>query len=168
VLNGATLSKMMLLRGNEVLEVSGVEYVEQDGLGYAWEDNVDMMRAGEAGIVLRAVTDAEADALYAARLGEQCDEGEASWHGAMSAIVQEATATGWRLTVAYEDAAEVTGNADAGTWSTATASGTYEAFDEWTGKRMVRFKLADGTVADVVEAGEDCFKTAWLWGLGRH
>ena len=62
----------------------------------------------------------------------------------------------------------MTGNANAGTWSTATASGTYEAFDEWTGKRMVRFKLADGTVADVVEAGEDCFKTAWLWGLGRH
>lgn len=162
--NGMTTVTMRLLRGNEVLEVDDVLYVEADAesLAAAWDEHMDMMEEdGELeGVRLHEVSDEEAEELYALRMGDDEDEDGVE-------IVQEATATGWRLAVEGEGVAEVVGNADAGTWSTEHASGTYEAFDDCDGKRMMRFKMADGTVADVVRADEDCFKTAWLWGLGR-
>lgn len=161
--NGSTTVTMRLLRGNEVLEVDDVLYLEADeeSLAEAWEENVDMMEEVGEGVRLYAVTDAEADALYERRMGDDEDEDGAE-------VVQEETATGWRLTTEGEDAAEVTGDWQAGTWRTAHASGTYEAFVDWEDRRWMRFRMANGTVADVLPADEDCFKAAWLWGLGRH
>ena len=166
VYDGMSTHEMTLLLGNEVLTVEGVLYADsdEDALACAWEEHVERLaqEGEEEGVTLGKVTDEEADALYAGRLcGSDEDEDGVE-------IVQVATATGWQLSVEGECMAEVVGNADAGTWSTAHASGTYEACAEWTGKRMVRFNMADGTVGDIVQAGEDCFKEAWLWGLGRY
>lgn len=162
--NGMTTVTMRLLRGNEVLEVDDVLYVEADeaALAAAWEEHTDMLALDAIdGVRLLAVTDKEAEELYGRRMGDDEDEDELE-------IVQVATATGWRLTVEGEGTVEIVGDMRTGTWRTEHASGTYEAFVDWDDRRMMRFVMADGTVADVVRADEDCFMNAWLWGLGRH
>jgi hypothetical protein len=70
--NGSTTVTMRLLKGNEVLEVDDVLYVETDAdsLAGAWEENVDMMDEVGDGVRLETVTDEEADRLYALRMGE--------------------------------------------------------------------------------------------------
>ncbi len=161
---GATTVTMRLLKGNEVLEVDDVLYVEADGdsLEWAWEDNVGMMKATASdGMRLYAVTDAEADALYERRMGDV--EDEASWYEDEdeTKVVQEATATGWRLTVEGEEhAVEIVGDMQGGTWHNGRVGGTYERHDE-----DMRFKDAAGDVVDALRADEECFKRAWLWGL---
>ena len=70
--NGSTTVTMRLLKGNEVLEVDDVLYVETDAdsLAGAWEENVDMMDEVGDGVRLETVSDEEADRLCALRMGE--------------------------------------------------------------------------------------------------
>jgi hypothetical protein len=159
---GMTTSKMVLLRGNEVLEVAGVAYVEDGELHYAWEDNLDMMGAGLDGITLRAVTDAEANALYEQRmeLGSYEDEDEDEDGGVEYDVA--ATDTGWRYTAADGSVLEVEGNADAGKWRSALGEGTYEAYDD-DGERWMRVRDDEGMVQDVVRANEQGFATGCSW-----
>lgn len=160
---GSTTVTMRLLRGNEVMEVDDVLYVEtdQESLEAAWEENLDMLE--EAGVRLLEVTDEEAEELYLRRMGDDEDEEE-------DCILEERTETGWRLSL--EDGsvlAEFTGTTtEGGTWKTQHAQGSYEAFTDWQGKRMVRFQDEAGEVVDVVPADEDLFRVTWLWGLGRQ
>lgn len=71
---GSTVT-MRLLKGNEVLEVDDVLIAETDeeSLASMWNEHMDMLdEDGELeGVCLYAVTDAEADALYARRMGEE-------------------------------------------------------------------------------------------------
>ena len=144
-----------MLKGNEVLEVDDVLYVEADeeSLAAAWDEHADMMAEdGELeGVRLLAVTDEEADGLYERRMGDDEDEGEE--------IDEQETATGWRLTREKDGSTvDIVGNWTAGTWSSARGTGTYERH----GDDMV-FKEADGTVLDVVNADEECWAKAWLF-----
>jgi hypothetical protein len=71
---GSTVT-MRLLKGNEVLEVDDVLYVEadEDSLASAWDEHMDMLAEDDEleGVSLLEVSDEEADRLYALRMGEE-------------------------------------------------------------------------------------------------
>ena len=68
--NGSTTSTMRLLRGNQVLEVDDVLFVEADSnsLDDAWAENYELAEMEADAIYLTVVNDEQADLLYEGRL----------------------------------------------------------------------------------------------------
>ena len=68
--NGSTTSTMRLLRGNQVLEVDDVLFVEtdSDSLEDAWAEHYELAEMEADGIYLTVVNDEQADLLYEGRL----------------------------------------------------------------------------------------------------
>lgn len=70
--NGSTTMTMRLLRGNQLLEVDDVLYVEtdQESLESAWGEHMDMLDEDDEldGVIVYDITDEEADSLYDSRV----------------------------------------------------------------------------------------------------
>ncbi len=77
--NGMSTSEMMLLKGNQLLTVEGVLYIDADegSMESAWEEHMDMLADGSVeGVTLDQVTDEEADELYGLRVAPDFYEDE--------------------------------------------------------------------------------------------
>jgi len=77
--NGMSTSEMVLLKGNQLLTVEGVLYVDTDegSIEGAWEEHMLMLADGdEEGITLENVSDEEADELYEMRVAPDSYEDE--------------------------------------------------------------------------------------------
>ena len=69
--NGMSTSEMVLLKGNQLLTVEGVLYVDPDegSMEGAWEEHMLLLADDdEGGITLENVSDEEADELYEMRV----------------------------------------------------------------------------------------------------